>query len=403
MARDREQFESLLSAYLDGELTDKERAEVETLLAGDPEARRLLDDLRTTVAGLNALPRAKVSDDFSDALRAHLERRALLGPEAPLRIPRVSSPASAGRRFAAAAIIVLATFAGYFTWSFTREPGHGDRYALKEESSSRAKQASPGEMPSPPTIAAVPEEKPFDQRQRTEAFEYGPVIVASAAEQKEKTFTTDRPAKDIPTDKKAVAEKGRGPESALRDLDSQRAEQLAAAPTPPSHAAPASPGADQVFMATADGTASPVVRDALPGHAGEASLISRAYDASPSSSPAIRKIIAADTLSEAQPVTESGGPSAGSQSTMPVLGPDFSSRPGTRAILAQATDAPARREAFIVAGSPILAEAAATAPSAATRPASATKPSVATRPTPTSTPTNTRAITTQTSSAPNPQ
>lgn len=48
--------DELLSAYLDGELTAAEQAEVERLLATDPAARQLLDELRTLSATLQALP-----------------------------------------------------------------------------------------------------------------------------------------------------------------------------------------------------------------------------------------------------------------------------------------------------------------------------------------------------------
>ena len=146
MSFDRTQLESFLSAYLDGELTDAERAEVEAFLAQDADARQLLDDLRATVAGLKALPRARASDEFADALRAHLERRALLGSESPRRTPRVSPPLPIVRRFAAAAVIALAVTAGYVTWSITRQPPQPlDRYALKD--TERIQREYPGEPP----------------------------------------------------------------------------------------------------------------------------------------------------------------------------------------------------------------------------------------------------------------
>lgn len=146
MSLDRSQLESMLSAYLDGELTDAQRAEVEAFLTEDADARQLLDDLRATVAGLKALPRARASDEFADAFRAHLERRALLGSESPRRTPRVSPPLSIGRRFAAAAVIVLAVTAGYVTWSFTRQPPQPPaRFALKD--TGRLQREDRGEPP----------------------------------------------------------------------------------------------------------------------------------------------------------------------------------------------------------------------------------------------------------------
>ena len=46
----------LLSAYLDGEVTDEERAQVETHLAVSPAWRDELDSLRWTVSLLRELP-----------------------------------------------------------------------------------------------------------------------------------------------------------------------------------------------------------------------------------------------------------------------------------------------------------------------------------------------------------
>lgn len=48
--------EDALSAYLDGELDDVERAEVEARLATSPEWRAILEELRETRDALRALP-----------------------------------------------------------------------------------------------------------------------------------------------------------------------------------------------------------------------------------------------------------------------------------------------------------------------------------------------------------
>lgn len=131
----------MLSAYLDGELSRQERAEVEAFLAGDAGARQLLAELKATVDGLKGLPRTQASDAFSDSIRSQLERRALLGSESPRRVPRVSAPLPIARRLAAAAVIALAVVASYVTWSFTREPERSyDRYAFRDESREEAHQ-----------------------------------------------------------------------------------------------------------------------------------------------------------------------------------------------------------------------------------------------------------------------
>lgn len=66
----------LLSAYLDGELTAAEQAKVERLLATDPAARQLFDELRALSAALHALPKQKLGEDLTErVLRAAEGRR----------------------------------------------------------------------------------------------------------------------------------------------------------------------------------------------------------------------------------------------------------------------------------------------------------------------------------------
>ena len=67
----------LLSAYLDGELTAAEQAEMERLLAANPAARQLLDELRALSATLQALPQEKLGEDLSRQVLRVAERRML--------------------------------------------------------------------------------------------------------------------------------------------------------------------------------------------------------------------------------------------------------------------------------------------------------------------------------------
>jgi hypothetical protein len=67
----------LLSAYLDGELTAAEQADVERLLAASPAARQLLDELRSLSTAIQALPRQKLGEDLSQHVLHMAERRML--------------------------------------------------------------------------------------------------------------------------------------------------------------------------------------------------------------------------------------------------------------------------------------------------------------------------------------
>ncbi|HEX4146039.1 MAG TPA: zf-HC2 domain-containing protein [Pirellulales bacterium] len=67
----------LLSAYLDGELSDDERQRVEQLLAESVECRQVYEELRAIRASLSSLPRHKLGEDLGErVLRLAQESKA---------------------------------------------------------------------------------------------------------------------------------------------------------------------------------------------------------------------------------------------------------------------------------------------------------------------------------------
>lgn len=74
--------DELLSAYLDDELADVQRSEVEAWLAEDASARQLLEELRSVHATLEGLPRLKLGEDLSARVLQMAERRMLTGVSA---------------------------------------------------------------------------------------------------------------------------------------------------------------------------------------------------------------------------------------------------------------------------------------------------------------------------------
>jgi anti-sigma factor RsiW len=88
--------QELLSAYLDGEATSAERAQVESWLANSPGAREVLDDLRQVSGMLRELPRETAPPDFQRRVLQIAERKRLpgLNPCRGRSSPRV--PAAAG-------------------------------------------------------------------------------------------------------------------------------------------------------------------------------------------------------------------------------------------------------------------------------------------------------------------
>lgn len=74
--------DELLSAYLDGEVTAEEQAKIEKLLASQPQARQLLDELRALSGALQSLPPARLETDLSDRVIRAAQRQILTGGEA---------------------------------------------------------------------------------------------------------------------------------------------------------------------------------------------------------------------------------------------------------------------------------------------------------------------------------
>jgi hypothetical protein len=102
--------DELLSAYLDGELSDAEKADVETRLAADPTARQALDELRAVSASVNSLPRYELGEDLAQRVLRLAEQRMLTEtPTAPIAQPREEE--SRGRRFLRTRALVWAGMA----------------------------------------------------------------------------------------------------------------------------------------------------------------------------------------------------------------------------------------------------------------------------------------------------
>ena len=119
-SRKREHLLDQLSAYLDNELTPKERREVDAFLNEDAQARALLAELRATAQALHGLPRAEASEHLLGGVRQRLERQALLGEGSRVAIALPPERRPRFRWLAAAAVIALSLTTVYLTspWSW---------------------------------------------------------------------------------------------------------------------------------------------------------------------------------------------------------------------------------------------------------------------------------------------
>src|SRR5688572_32796626 len=78
MSQSSEQIEAKLCAYLEGELDEQGRAEIEKHLAGNPAHRKLLAEVARTRDLVRALPRESAPADLCEQFQGHLERAVLL-------------------------------------------------------------------------------------------------------------------------------------------------------------------------------------------------------------------------------------------------------------------------------------------------------------------------------------
>ena len=107
MESSKEKIEAQLCDYVEGELDDAQRAEIEQHLAANPHHQALIAELRAASGLLRDLPRATVPVELNESLCGQLERSALLDPN-----DEVYDPSRSANRWpqftAVAAVLILA-------------------------------------------------------------------------------------------------------------------------------------------------------------------------------------------------------------------------------------------------------------------------------------------------------
>ncbi len=117
-----DRYRQLLTAFVDGELSARQRRHLERLLRRSSEARRLLRDLKKDSRRLRSLPHPHLEADLSaPVLRAIRERRLSPRRRVPAKAPAFL-PAWAGLAAAAAVLVALG---GASFWYFSASLGHG--------------------------------------------------------------------------------------------------------------------------------------------------------------------------------------------------------------------------------------------------------------------------------------
>jgi anti-sigma factor RsiW len=122
-----ERVTSLLTAYIDGELSSRKRRAVDRLLRKSQEARHLLNKMQQDSMILRHLPRKKMRADLSKTVLTTLDLRGIkLPPPPPMPLP-VLAPRTSRRwpKVVGALLLLVAIGTGsYFFFSATAPPTH---------------------------------------------------------------------------------------------------------------------------------------------------------------------------------------------------------------------------------------------------------------------------------------
>ncbi len=110
----------LFSAFLDGEVDQRERAYVERMLESDPNARTLLQELRATSAAIGALPRHRAPASIEEDILNRLERSDLLTgltESSPSGSDRLSGYRAFTAMAAMVGLVIISAFLYYSDWN----------------------------------------------------------------------------------------------------------------------------------------------------------------------------------------------------------------------------------------------------------------------------------------------
>jgi hypothetical protein len=179
----------ILSAYIDGQLSERERRQIEARLLLHPELRKGLDELKRTRALLRSLPKRR-------AVRNFTLTPAMVKPRHPQRAYPVLRLASVFASF-----LLILTFLGEmalnvgYTGMTSSEPAGQEAYALQAPAipenitSQMPELTGPAEVPVPPGISggveegdASPESAPPGTELRSFEHELDPTEQAKIAQ-----------------------------------------------------------------------------------------------------------------------------------------------------------------------------------------------------------------------------
>ncbi len=146
-------LDELLGSFMDGELSPRQRTEVQRMAAHDPQVARRLRQLQNSRSLFCSLPMAKAPGDLLDQIKTSLERQSLLQEQPLLGRHSVGAWTLAFRRFvSAAAVIALMAVLGIVVYQIVSPvPSGGVGSRIVKELSSLTKPDVPAV---PPVVVA---------------------------------------------------------------------------------------------------------------------------------------------------------------------------------------------------------------------------------------------------------
>lgn len=149
----------LLTAYVDGELDERQRAEAERLLADSSEARDQLARLEQDAHLLRNLPSRKAHPDFARKVVAALESRGVHGTRRSNLAESPTYPAWTGLAAAAAVLLVVGISSYFFLSAYYRQDQDRNTLVKKGQDNKPDKiPQGPGpEQPQEPIVEKKPE------------------------------------------------------------------------------------------------------------------------------------------------------------------------------------------------------------------------------------------------------
>jgi hypothetical protein len=204
----------LFSAYLDGELTAEEQAEMERVLNTSPAARQLLDEFRALSATLQSLPVVELNEDLSGRVLRAAERQVLSGRSGTEQTEDASGRDPAPRLrllrrilrgrtlwWSGVAVAVALLLALGDLNDRAERPGGNEDHVAVDSTISAAEDSGPPTVvaaDSPPEVRTI-ESPIMEEPSRDEQANDPQTMIADSDNPSDDTLATDRPTPEAAT------------------------------------------------------------------------------------------------------------------------------------------------------------------------------------------------------------